>query len=60
MFNVIWNALKAQFGMAQLTELLAPVSALAAAFEKDYFTDKTAKNAAIDAICEILQQHKDV
>jgi len=35
-------------------------SQIVTAFEKEFQEDKDAKNAAIDAMIDILQKHKDV
>jgi len=59
MFNAVWNALKDGYGLPYMASLLTDLGTLVAHFEADYFKDKDAKNAAIDAICEVLQQHKD-
>nr|CAB4126374.1 hypothetical protein UFOVP88_30 [uncultured Caudovirales phage] len=60
MFNAIWNALKDDLGMDYMSRIMNDAATLMHNFQLDYFKDKDAKNAAIDAMCEILQQHKDV
>lgn len=59
MFNIIWNGLKNEFGLDVMSNIIIDMRGLVSHFEQDYFVDKNAKNAAIDAIIEILQQHKD-
>lgn len=59
MFNKIWNALEDDCGIDEMKFILHSISCVINIFEEDYFKDHNAKNAAIDAVCEILQQHKD-
>jgi hypothetical protein len=59
MFNTIWNSLKEECGLSEMVSIIHGIKQFTEYFNQDYFADKDAKNAAIDAICQILQEHKD-
>ena len=60
MFNTIWHALRDEFGMPEMESIMSAVKELTSHFTEDYFKDQNAVNAAIDAVCQLLQDHKDV
>lgn len=63
MFDVIWNALEDDLGVREMSHIVEKISHMSEHFvdllEEDYFKDENAKNAVIDAICQILQEYKD-
>jgi hypothetical protein len=56
MFNKLFAALGHITQFRQVTDNL---ESLLSHFEEDYIKDKDAKNAAISAVIEILEAHKD-
>lgn len=55
----MFNALFAFFGHAnQMSTAICSVSDIIRTIENEYQKDGNAKDAAIDAICQILQAHK--
>lgn len=42
-----------------MSALMGHISNVINIFHQDFLKDADAKNAAIDALCELLQQHKD-
>lgn len=63
MFNTIWNSLSDDLGIHIMSDIVQNMSRMALhfeeIFEEEYFKDKDAKNAAIDAICKMFQEYKD-
>jgi hypothetical protein len=57
------DALKALFlketSLGAMGHIFSTVEELLVIVGEDYLKDKSTKNAAIDAICQLLQQHKD-
>jgi hypothetical protein len=58
MLEAIWTSLKAGVGFMHFTSIMTTLGDLLAHFEDDYVKDQNARNAAIDAIIEILQKEK--
>lgn len=59
MFNALFLLFKTGYGIGHMSEILQSITDILEHFEADYLKDKDAKNAAIDAVIEILQEHKD-
>ena len=58
MFDTIFNAIKAELGIGHLSDIVSSFSSLVSLFGSEYMKDGNARDAAIDALCQILQQHK--
>jgi len=60
MLDKIFAALKDDINpIEHMSSIISTVASLATYFTEDYVKDKDSKNAAIDAICEMLQTYKD-
>ena len=59
MFNSLWDSLKKKDRLPAFMHVVGMVRNLCQHFESDFYKDKDAKHAAIDAICEVLQEYKD-
>lgn len=59
MFNTLFALIKSKFALSSIQTIASHIDDIVSLFEKEYLNDKDAKNAAIDAVIEILQQHKD-
>lgn len=60
MLDTIKDLFKEGLGYTHLSGLLQQIANITNIVHVQYMKDGDAKNAAIDAICEILQSHKDV
>jgi hypothetical protein len=58
MLQTLLAAWKSEAALANLAELLPHVIALIELVEEDCLKDKSLRNGAIDAICELLQSEK--
>lgn len=59
MFDALFDLFKPHLSLRHLQEILGLLDTLIDMFEEDYLKDQNAKNAAIDAVVEILQKYKD-
>ncbi len=59
MLDNLLKMIKDERGIGHMGEILAQVERLALYLGEDYLKDKNMKNAALDAICQILQDQKD-
>ncbi len=59
MFNTIFSIFKSAGSLHNLSNVVESITDLLSYFSKEYIKDKDAKNAAIDALIEILKSHKD-
>lgn len=59
MFNSLFLLIKSEFALSHIQDISGHIGEILSLFSADYMNDKNAKNAAIDAVIEILQQHKD-
>lgn len=59
MFNKLFLALKSAFGLSHYSTIINLLVEMISLVEEEYVKDKDARNAAIDALIEILQEHKD-
>lgn len=58
MLDSLLNLLKNQAGIGHLSSILATIEQLVDNVGVDYLKDGNARDAAIDAIVQILQSHK--
>lgn len=58
MFQKLFSAIPGELPLETFKFVVNDLWVLVSHFEQDYFKDKDARNAAIDALCEILQSHK--
>lgn len=58
MLNALFLAFKQEFGLANVASITSYMSYVIALLESEYVKDGNAKNAAIDALCQLLQVHK--
>ena len=58
-FNALFACFAAGSGLERIKYITENLVDVLGHLERDYLRDKDAKNAALDAICEILQAHKD-
>lgn len=59
MLDQIFSLFKKQYQLGHMSALMGHISNVINIFHQDFLKDADAKNAAIDALCELLQQHKD-
>lgn len=59
MFNSLFSVIHPLEGLAHYSTIISCIDDLMGKLSSHYLVDKNAKNAAIDAIVEILQAHKD-
>lgn len=59
MFDLLWNLFKKDVTLKGIGRVADNIEDILTVFEEDYLKDKNAKNAAIDAVIQILEQHKD-
>lgn len=59
MLQNLVTAFKDDIGISHLSSTIHAISELMDHFSEDYFNEKSSRNAAIDAVIEILQQCKD-
>lgn len=59
MLDKIFNLFKADFQLGHTAALMNHIANIVNIFRVDFMKDSDAKNAAIDALCELLQQQKD-
>lgn len=58
MLDAIFAALKAETSLSQMTTILCTISDLIEAIAEEHLKDPSIKNDVIDAVINILQQHK--
>lgn len=59
MLDAIFSAIKSEInGLSHMSDIMKSISDLLEHFEEDYVKDGNARNAAIDAVIQILQNHK--
>lgn len=58
MFDTMFNALKSETGIAHKASLMNAINQLLAHFGDDYVKDANVRDAAIDALCDILKSQK--
>ena len=59
MFNKLFQAIKVGLGLSHYSTIINLLAEMMSLVEEEYVKDKDAKNAAIDALIEILQAHKN-
>lgn len=59
MLDKISTLFKKEYQLGHMAALMNHVANMVGIFRSDFMKDGDAKNAAIDALCELLQQHKD-
>lgn len=59
MLDKISSLFKAEFQMGHMAALMNHMANVVNIFRIDFMKDGDSKNAAIDALCELLQQQKD-
>ncbi len=59
MLDKISNLFKSEFQMGHMAVLMNHIANVVNIFRVDFMKDGDSKNAAIDAVCELLQQQKD-
>ncbi len=59
MFDLIHSCFKDQYKFSHFAALINHMSNVIGIVQTEYTKDKDAKNAAIDALCQILQGMKD-
>lgn len=57
--NLIANLIGKLGSAGLLKDIFTSVEGLVVAFSHDLLVDKDVRNAAIDAVCEMLQKHKN-
>ncbi len=60
MLDLIHSLFKKEFQLGHMAALMNHIANIAAICKTDYLKDGDAKNAAIDAVCAVLQAQKDV
>ena len=58
MWNTLFALFKSEISVTSLRDMANAISSLMFILQKDYLKDGNARDAAIDAVCEILQSHK--
>lgn len=58
MFDVIFNALKKEDSISHLGEILGTLARLVDLVGEDYLKDPNLRNNVLDAIMQILAEHK--
>jgi len=59
MLDTIAKLFKKEFQIGHMSALLNHIANIVSIFRADFMKDSDSKNAAIDALCELLQQQKD-
>lgn len=59
MLNALFALFEKSNALNSVANIVIQIHELLQHFETDSIKDKDGKNAAIDAVCEILQAHKD-
>lgn len=59
MFNSIWNAIESEGKIHDMRSIISHMADLMEVVEDAVVSGKDSKNVIIDAICQILQSHKD-
>lgn len=59
MFDKIFHALHDEIAYEHMSIIMDLLKEVLEAVGQDYLKDKDKKNAVIDALCEVLQHHKD-
>lgn len=58
MFNALFALIKKEFALNTLTTICSNVDSIINSFDAAYLVDGNTKDAAIDTVIAILQQHK--
>lgn len=58
MFDTMFNALKTETGIPHATSLMNAINQVLAHFSQEYVKDANLRDAAIDALCDILRSQK--
>lgn len=58
MFDTMFNALKTETGIPHATSLMNAINQVLAHFSQEYVKDANLRDAAIDALCDILKSQK--
>ncbi len=59
MLDALMVLFKKETSFEGISKAINLIAELVSLFESDYLKDKDAKNAAIDAVIQLLEQHKD-
>jgi hypothetical protein len=59
MLDFIRGLFKKEFQLANTANITGYLFQIIRLLEAEYTTDKNSKNAAIDAVCKLLQEYKD-
>lgn len=59
MLDFIRHLFKKEFQLLNTANITAHLNQIIKLVEQEYTNDKNAKNAAIDAVCKLLQEYKD-
>lgn len=59
MFNALFALFNKKVALTNVANISSRIEDILELFTAEYMQDKNAKNAAIDAVISILQEHKD-
>jgi hypothetical protein len=59
MFNFLFSIFKEEFALNNIQTVAVSVYHIIQLFDENYLKDKDSKNAAIDAVIQILNEHKN-
>ena len=60
MLNTLKDAFKKDMQLTQIASITGALAHIVNIVNSDYVQDKDLKNTAIDSICQILQEHKNI
>lgn len=58
MFNKLFDLFQKSHALSHMSTICYKIESIIDLFEEEYMKDKNTKDAAIDALIEILQKHK--
>lgn len=58
MLDTLFSLIKSEVGIGHLADILKGIENIVELVSEEYLKDGNAQNAAIDALVQILQQHK--
>lgn len=59
MLDYIRSLFKKEFQLVNISTITSYLHTIITLVEEEYVNDKNTKNAAIDAICKLLEEYKD-
>ena len=57
-FSIIYEAIKSEFGFTHYADIMNALSCIIDLLAEDYVKDGNMRDAALDALIEVLQSHK--